>query len=281
MTQIASGDSRDDNSMTMAERVDKKGGGIILYDGNLVDHPRPEWFERRRWPALANTAGRGRTVVTCADQEWILRHYYRGGLVGRFVRDSFLWTGVDRTRSFREWRLLARLHQLGLPVPRPVAARVVRSDLRYVADLLTVRIPGVSSLAERIARGPLDTRIWHGIGSCIARFHAVSACHADLNAHNIQLSDRGEVYVLDFDRSRIMQGNGAWQQRNLERLHRSLSKIGRTTNSAFRADDWQALLTATAPAPAQHLPGSALRPECPRFPLLATQNRDRVGPVAP
>ena len=47
----------------------------------------------------------------------------RGGLVGKLVRDRYVWTGEDNTRPFVEWRLLAKLAVNDLRVPRPAAAR--------------------------------------------------------------------------------------------------------------------------------------------------------------
>ena len=40
---------------------------------------------------------------------WVLRRYLRGGMAARFARDRYLWLGEERTRSFRELRLLAEL----------------------------------------------------------------------------------------------------------------------------------------------------------------------------
>ena len=48
-------------------------------------------------------------VHRAGARQWVLRHYYRGGPIGRLLDDQFLWLGEDRTRCFREWRLLARL----------------------------------------------------------------------------------------------------------------------------------------------------------------------------
>ena len=58
--------------------------------------------------------GRG-TVAFVRDGErrWVLRHYRRGGLVARLLDDRYLWTGADRTRAFREWRLLRELRAAG------------------------------------------------------------------------------------------------------------------------------------------------------------------------
>jgi 3-deoxy-D-manno-octulosonic acid kinase len=172
-------------------------------------------------------------------EPWILRHYARGGFVGRFVEDSYLWTGRDRTRAFREWRLLAELKSRGLPVPRPVAARVVRRGIAYRADLLTVQIPGAVPLSALLVRGELTFAMLREVGRCIARFHRSGAWHADLNAHNIQIDARGGVHLLDFDRGRLLAPRGAWQRANLRRLRRSLQKVAESSQTPLDPGAWE------------------------------------------
>jgi len=46
--------------------------------------------------------------------------------MARFSDDRYLWTGEARVRAITEYRLLARLTDLGLPVPRPLGARYRR-----------------------------------------------------------------------------------------------------------------------------------------------------------
>ena len=139
-------------------------------------------------------------MVSDGEHEFVLRHYIRGGLPGRLVRDSYFWLGERQTRSFAEWYLLSKMQSLGLPVPRPAAARYRRSGPFYTADLLTVRIPDIRSLAERLAREPGDEKFWQNLGIELHRFHAAGVNHADLNAYNLQIGDKDKVFLLDFDR---------------------------------------------------------------------------------
>ncbi len=218
----------------------------MLHDAQLVDAPSPELFTPGRWPdRVTGEAGRGRgrvLFVAAADHHWALRHYRRGGVVGRLVADRYLWLGEARTRSFREWRMLARLHAAGLPVPRPVAAGWVRHGPCYVADLATQRIPGAVPLSARLAAGAAVN--WGGIGAVLAEFHAAGAWHADLNAHNVLLDDGGAAWLLDFDRGRF-RAPGPWQDRNLERLARSLRKIAAEPGApAFSPAGWAELESA-------------------------------------
>ena len=79
----------------------------------------------------------------------------------------------------------------------------------------------------------MDDARWAAIGRCLRRFHDAGVQHADLNAHNIMLGEQGEVWVLDFDRGRLRHP-GAWRERVLDRLARSLAKISDDVT------DWQA-----------------------------------------
>ena len=215
----------------MTENVAKTANGAIVYDPAILNQISDSLFLAESWANASpvkgklRSAGRGNTmIVSDGSREFVLRHYVRGGLPGRIIHDTYLWTGERKTRSFSEWYLLARLVKLGLPVPRPAAARYIRMGPFYRADLLTVRIPGIRSLAERIAEGPGTEATWAGIGRDLYRFHAAGVYHADLNAYNVQLDAEDRLVLLDFDRGRLMEP-GVWQQKNLARLHRSLQKV--------------------------------------------------------
>ena len=117
----------------MVGRVDQVGESMIVYDPALVRQISESLFDPARWPDATvvegYSRGRGETLfISFEDQQWVLKHYYRGGFIGRLLNDQYLWRDQSRTRSFREWGLLDQIRQIGLPVPPPVAARCVRSS---------------------------------------------------------------------------------------------------------------------------------------------------------
>ena len=222
-------------------------GGAMLYDAACLDHPNPAVFEPSYWEEQRGlqTAGGGRGTIafltTSSGLRWVLRHYRRGGLVARLSGDLYFWTGAQRTRSFREFRLLRQLRAWNLPVPQPVAARYVRTTLGYRADLITAELPTRQTLAQALQAAQLSATAWYAIGRCIGRLHARGVQHADLNAHNILLADDA-VYVLDFDRGRV-RARGAWEQAVLARLQRSLVKVTAGLDPIrFGAPQWEKLL---------------------------------------
>ena len=212
--------------------------GAILFDPRRVAVPGEQLFDPAHWHAqgaLTQLPG-GRGSIQFIDNDehrWVMRRYLRGGMAALIARDSYLYSGEERTRAFRELRLLAALRERELPVPAPIAARYVRDFLTYQAELITERLPGARSLSEVIAAGGMDDARWAAIGRCIRHFHDAGVQHADLNAHNIMLGEHREVWVLDFDRGRLRQP-GSWSRRVLDRLARSLAKV------SAGATEWQA-----------------------------------------
>lgn len=224
------------------------GGVHVLFDADLITAPDAAFFDHARWRAggavLAEAAGRGAACIfSHGGRTFVLRHYRRGGLAARISADRYLWTGLERTRAWREWKLLAWMHAEELPVPRPVAARVQRLGGCYRADLVTLYLQGTVPLADALAGRALSKDEWRGIGAAIARLHRARVCHADLNARNILLGESGEVHLIDFDRAR-RRAAGGWREANLARLRRSLDKFMAADGTLFFEDaDWRALVS--------------------------------------
>ena len=71
--------------------------GSILYDATCVVKPDDALFTREYWAGrtavAATTGGRGQVVfIRDGSRHWVLRHYRRGGLIARWVADTYLWT---------------------------------------------------------------------------------------------------------------------------------------------------------------------------------------------
>lgn len=210
-----------DLSLTLFDPVELKKAGLLY--GHSVGRG-DAWFIKYR------------------EYDWVLRHFRRGGLVGRFVNDRYLGWNLENTRAWAEWRLLAELYRRGLPVPRPVAASVSRGCGYYRADLLTETIAESNTFTDVLIKGEVSEEDWKNLGSCLRRFHVQGVYHADLNARNILIDTSGQIFLIDFDRGRIRE-KGAWQQDNLQRLKRSLLKLERE-NEGFEFTEvcWQLLL---------------------------------------
>lgn len=222
------------------------GNSNIIFDRQLLDRPfvdlfTPEFLHHQKLSS-AIACGRGEVVFfNYQGQEWVLRHYRRGGIIARFNSDTFFGLTPENSRSWKEWQLLVQMYNIGLPVPRPVAAHTMLKRGTYTADLITVRIPESSPLGEILQNRQIEKKQWYAIGSCLRHFHDCGVYHADLNAQNILIDDDDRVYLIDFDRCSIKNSTW-WRRHNLSRLKRSLNKI--SLNSAqfyYHPTDWHSL----------------------------------------
>lgn len=232
----------------MQEGKHKDAMSAILFDVAASSQVEPDWFVPQYWrerdSLRIQSGGRGGVaIITTPIGDCVLRHYRRGGMVASLLGDRYVWLGAQRSRPFQEFRLLAQIERLGLPGPVVVAARYCRHGMFYTADLITRRIADAQTLAECLATGTLDAPLAERVGSVIARFHEAGVWHADLNAHNVLVNPDG-IYLIDFDRGRLREPAHDWQQANLQRLRRSLVKLGAAHqgDAAFDKNIWQPLL---------------------------------------
>lgn len=226
-----------------------------LYDAKQIDDFSPNMLSALYWQknkAVTGSAqGRGTTWFVKytpkhnkQTQHWVLRHYYRGGLIGKLINDSYIFTGQTRTRAAQEFSLLAHMQALALPAPKPIAYRVVRSGLIYQADLLSTRIENAQDLVAILTTKSISPHVWQKIGATIKRFHHHNIYHHDLNAHNILIDEAENVFLIDFDRGEIRANNqSGWQKDNLDRLQRSfLKEQKQLLNFHWTHENWQLLL---------------------------------------
>jgi 3-deoxy-D-manno-octulosonic acid kinase len=207
------------------------GEATIVFDRTRVPQAEasmlPMLFDPLHYGARAGRVGvGGRGAAWFVEGPFgagVLRHYLRGGWMARLSRDRFAWRGASAARSLREFELLARLRAAGLPVPAPIAALATRRGMTYSAAILVARLPGVDSLAIRVAELG-DAAPWESVGAAIAAFHRQGAHHADLNANNVLLDSAQATWLIDWDKGVLEDGPGAWCGRVLARLARSLRK---------------------------------------------------------
>ena len=242
-------------------KIKKTGDSYVLYDASIIADPSLQLFDRdyhTNQSAQQNNSlptaelstesgiGRARVVyLTFEDKTWVLKHYYRGGAVASILKDQYLGFDVEKSRAFREWRLLKKMRQLGLPVPDAVAAHVDKKMFYYRADLITEKIANSKTLADVLEKNAISTEQWKKVGVCIKSFHQHDIYHADLNARNILLTESGDVYLIDFDNSYIRVNSTSWKMQNLARLKRSLLKFKKNVTAFnFSEDNWSELLMA-------------------------------------
>jgi 3-deoxy-D-manno-octulosonic acid kinase len=225
-----------------------KNNFLLSSDDHAIDI-NAQWFDVDYWQdnqaIIGSSTGRNTTYFFQHDDaEYVLRHYYRGGLIGKFNRDKYLYRSIEQTRVYQELALLASLRSLNLPAPEPVAGRVKVEGLFYRADLITGKIPQATDTFHKLLSSRLSEQQWHSIGATIKRFHQHNVYHADLNIHNIMQTDSGDIWLIDFDRGQIKHSNDqTWKQQNLDRLLRSLNKEQKKyPEFQWQQQEWQYLL---------------------------------------
>jgi 3-deoxy-D-manno-octulosonic-acid transferase len=231
-------------------RLKRDGADEIWYDPVLVEaggftKPSQSFFDPHCWlqfdAVIGQSTGRNTVwFVQAKQQRWVLRHYYRGGLIGKLNKDRFLKVPVPQSRAMAEFQLLQQMHQLGLPVPRPVAALFSTGKISYRADILLELVDGSLDLAKLLRQQALSPVQWQQIGAMIRRFHDAQIYHSDLNCHNILQGPDGKFWLIDFDKCGQRTGEH-WKEQTLARLQRSLHK--EASLAADKGQSWHVTLT--------------------------------------
>ncbi|OOF36916.1 3-deoxy-D-manno-octulosonic acid kinase [Rodentibacter heidelbergensis] len=227
---------------------------FFIFNFDRTFEQQHHFFDPSFWQAqqriLGLAKGRG-TTYFLATQDWFgvncaLRHYYRGGLWGKFNKDRYIFSTLSQTRSFAEFSLLQRLYEAGLPVPKPIGARIQKGKIGvcYQADILTEKIENAQDLTALLQSQSLSDETWQQIGGLIRQLHDLQICHTDLNAHNILVQNTEQAqkcWLLDFDKCGEKSGD-FWKAENLNRLHRSFMKETERMKIQFTEQNWTELM---------------------------------------
>jgi len=231
-------------------KTEQSPEGLIRYDSDIFETIEEKYFTAQYWQQQKSIAGNstGRATVWFIQQGdlgLLLRHYYRGGLVGKINKDRFLREPAEKSRAIHEFDLLLKLREIGLPVPRPVAARMEKTAVfSYKADILVEVIPGAVDVFRLLREKQLSAELWQKLGSVIKELHDAGVYHSDLNCHNLMLDDKDKAWIVDFDKCDFRE-SGDWKEANIQRLLRSLRKEKQKNDTFYwkESRDWPELLT--------------------------------------
>ena len=222
----------------------------------ILSHPEHSaeislnWFDNEYWQQQGKIVGakKGRATAWFFCHNGltaVLRHYWRGGLVGKVLSDQYVFFGLEKTRVYQEFSLMMKLCELGLNVPKPIAAKISQAGLIYRGDIITQAVAGAQSVLDILKQRPFSAQELIKVAHTIADFHNHGVYHADLNINNILFDETGEIYIIDFDRCELKLPASNWQQANMTRLARSFHKEqGRNQVMHWQTTDWQQLYTA-------------------------------------
>lgn len=183
---------------------------------------------------------------TASHEDWLVRHYRRGGAIARVLTDTYLRAG--ESRPLRELRASVAARARGVATPDVMAAVTYPSGILYRADLATRFIPDSLDLAaitvasarggERANARNDGRAAWYAAGALLRTVFQAGIEHVDLNLRNILIAGAPEApraLLLDLDRARVHQGplGDTVRRRMLERLQRSRRKIERAEDLEF------------------------------------------------
>lgn len=225
----------------------QQGNSIIWFDDEIIADPTLPLFDASYWQAqdkvVGSASGRGTTWFIQLDtMRAALRHYRRGGLFGKLVRDRYWFINWNQTRSAQELRLLQILIEAGVNVPRPIAAHAIKCGFTYQADLLSECVPNARDLVSILIEGSLSAAMYLKIGDEIRKMHQAQINHTDLNIHNILIDENQKVWIIDFDKC-YQQGGDAWKQANWDRLKRSFEKERKKRQIHWTAAEFEQLFS--------------------------------------
>ena len=155
----------------------------------------------------------------------VVKHYKRGGLIGRLIKRRYLKWG--KTRGQLEFDLLQKVRSLGINVPEPLLY-AHRGHWFYRAWLVTREIKEplvlarLSLIDEKRAR-----RAMTSVTEQISRLIDHGIWHVDLHPGNVVIDQKDRVFLVDFDKGQVCQGNkNKLQDRYNRRWRRAVDKHG-------------------------------------------------------
>ena len=151
----------------------------------------------------------GRTKVTKIHLDGIgpivVKHYMRGGFIGKFNKRFYLNLGKPRPRI--ELEQLYRAGDAGINVPEPVCF-AVSGTLFYRAWLVTREIEHPQSLAQLVMKDmELARPVLKKLIPQILLLLENRIYHKDLHPGNVLIDQNNRIYIIDFDKAGLFRGD--------------------------------------------------------------------------
>jgi len=162
--------------------------------------------------------------------ELFARRGRRGGLIGSILGDIYMGMAP---RPLNELAVTVEAKRRGIPVAEPMGAMIEWiGPALYRGFFLTRAVRGMT-LWEFVKNDDDQTVRSHVLGqarAAIEMMHDKGLFHADLNLHNLLVTQAGEsftVIIIDLDKSRLFDApvSAAMRRANAARLMRSARKL--------------------------------------------------------
>jgi tRNA A-37 threonylcarbamoyl transferase component Bud32 len=182
-----------------------------LYERSREWNERNLWSERIRWSRGGEAVRRATVRGGSRGEGEVLRDNPRRRLIhlsdpdagellvkqfrvtsGRHPLRERLKVRLGRSPADREWRVLASLHEAGIPVPTPLAVGALPSGDRILVMSFVDGRPFPASLAES------TTTKWEALrrlGALVTRTHEAGFVHGDLHSENVLWTEEGPLLL--------------------------------------------------------------------------------------
>lgn len=177
---------------------------------------KPGILEGRKVPGL---------VYTHNGSALVIKRYFRGGVIRRFIKNRYIHVGTLRPKNEFEFMRLAG--KAGASVPEPMGYAVM-GKFFYMAWLIIEEIPDHKNFArlcfsKESKAMELMPLICNNI-ECLVKNRIF---HVDLHPGNILVDGNEQPYIIDFDKARIFRGSGKrLAEKYRKRWQRAVRKHG-------------------------------------------------------
>jgi len=194
------------------------------------------YFWERLLPSIEKTPSHTKrgvpNIVKFEDETFVVRQYFRGGIIGLFLKDLYL----GDKRAFKELFISTQVKRCGIPIPEIISCFSIRQRFGlYRCYLISKMVQNSINLSEYIlsseAQSPsleFDKKKLLGqLANILYLMHQKGIYHADLNIKNILISlNQKSIYIIDWDKSFLKNTLSKKEKvANITRLIRSMEKF--------------------------------------------------------
>jgi 3-deoxy-D-manno-octulosonic acid kinase len=156
----------------------------------------------------------------------VVKHYVRGGILKYALRRSYLKTSDYRSKH--EYLLLHLVRKLGISAPEPIAYGI-EGKLFYRTWLVLAELEGVIALAD-LTDANNQPRFELAMEQLVIQVEKLienRIFHVDLHPGNVVIDHTNQLYILDFDKAQIFEGQlNDLRDMYLRRWRRAVIKHG-------------------------------------------------------